>query len=114
MLTRRDWIRGSSALALASAGAFAQSSQEEAPRTKEFVIDCHGHYTTEPSALGDYRKAQIAALSDPAKSPLPSSQNQRRSAARERANSVAAAARARHRRDDLLAARRRHAASYRD
>src|SRR5947209_5076461 len=74
MLTRRDWITGSSALALAGAGgAFAQSSQQEAPRTKEFVIDCHGHYTTEPSELGEYRKAQIAALSDPAKSPPPSS-----------------------------------------
>ena len=70
MLTRRDWILGSSALALASAGgALAQ----EAPRTKQFVIDCHGHYTTEPSELGVYRKAQIEALSDPAKSPPPSS-----------------------------------------
>lgn len=24
------------------------------------IIDCHGHYTTEPSALVDYRKAQLA------------------------------------------------------
>ncbi len=30
------------------------------------IIDCHGHYTTAPKALEDYRKAQIAALSDPA------------------------------------------------
>ncbi|MEA2860095.1 MAG: 4-oxalmesaconate hydratase [Methylobacteriaceae bacterium] len=70
MLTRRDWITGSSALALASAGgAFAQ----EPTRAKQFVIDCHGHYTTEPKELGEFRKAQIAALSDPAKSPPPSS-----------------------------------------
>jgi 4-oxalmesaconate hydratase len=70
MLTRRDWIMGSSALALASGGgAFA----EETPRAKQFVIDCHGHYTTEPKELGEFRKAQIAALSDPAKSPPPSS-----------------------------------------
>jgi hypothetical protein len=66
-LTRRDWITGSSALALASAGgAFAQAAQ---PGAKQFVIDCYGHYTTQPSELGDYRKAQIAALPDPAKSP---------------------------------------------
>jgi 4-oxalmesaconate hydratase len=70
MLTRRDWIMGSSALALASGGgAFGQ----EPPRDKQFVIDCHGHYTTEPKELGEFRKAQIAALSDPAKSPPPSS-----------------------------------------
>jgi 4-oxalmesaconate hydratase len=71
-LTRRDWITGSSALVLASAGgAFAQQPGQS--NTKQFVIDCHGHYTTEPNALGEYRKAQIAALSDPTKSPPPSS-----------------------------------------
>ena len=26
------------------------------------IIDCHGHYTTEPKALTDYRKRQIAAF----------------------------------------------------
>jgi len=30
------------------------------------IIDCHGHYTTEPAAFTDYRKAQLAALEDPA------------------------------------------------
>src|SRR5919201_5401358 len=29
------------------------------------VIDCHGHYTTAPKALQQYRDAQIAALADP-------------------------------------------------
>ena len=29
------------------------------------IIDCHGHYTTEPKALLDFRKRQIAALGDP-------------------------------------------------
>jgi len=29
------------------------------------IIDCHGHYTTEPAALTDFRKAQLAALADP-------------------------------------------------
>src|SRR4029077_7600490 len=33
------------------------------------IIDCHGHYTTAPKALQDYRDAQIAALKDPGKPP---------------------------------------------
>ena len=33
------------------------------------IIDCHGHYTTEPKALHDYRKCQIAGLTDPAQAP---------------------------------------------
>jgi 4-oxalmesaconate hydratase len=33
------------------------------------IIDCHGHYTTAPKALQDYRDAQIAALKDPALPP---------------------------------------------
>ncbi len=35
------------------------------------IIDCHGHYTSEPLALIEYRKQQVAALSDPAKAPAP-------------------------------------------
>ncbi len=34
------------------------------------IIDCHGHYTTAPKALEDYRRRQIAALADPAQPPL--------------------------------------------
>jgi 4-oxalmesaconate hydratase len=33
------------------------------------IIDCHGHYTTAPKALQDYRDAQIASLKDPTKPP---------------------------------------------
>jgi 4-oxalmesaconate hydratase len=33
------------------------------------MIDCHGHYTTAPKALQDYRDTQIAALKDPAQPP---------------------------------------------
>src|SRR5579862_877325 len=33
------------------------------------IIDCHGHYTTAPKELEAYRKAQIAALDDPASIP---------------------------------------------
>ena len=29
------------------------------------IIDCHGHYTTAPKQLQDYRDAQIAALKQP-------------------------------------------------
>jgi 4-oxalmesaconate hydratase len=29
------------------------------------IIDVHGHYTTAPAALGDWRNLQIKALTDP-------------------------------------------------
>ena len=29
------------------------------------IIDVHGHYTTAPKALGDWRDLQIKSLSDP-------------------------------------------------
>jgi 4-oxalmesaconate hydratase len=35
------------------------------------IIDCHGHYTSEPQALLEYRKQQVASLNDPAKVPAP-------------------------------------------
>ncbi len=30
------------------------------------IIDCHGHYTTSPEALQDFRKAQLAKFANPA------------------------------------------------
>ena len=33
------------------------------------IIDCHGHYTTAPKPLQDFRDQQIAALKDPAQTP---------------------------------------------
>ncbi|HUK10066.1 MAG TPA: amidohydrolase family protein [Stellaceae bacterium] len=33
------------------------------------IIDCHGHYTTAPRALEDFRQKQIAGLKDPAQRP---------------------------------------------
>jgi 4-oxalmesaconate hydratase len=33
------------------------------------IIDCHGHYTTAPQALREWRDAQVAALNDPAAAP---------------------------------------------
>jgi 4-oxalmesaconate hydratase len=39
------------------------------------IIDVHGHYTTAPKALEDWRNRQIAALKDPALAPKPSDLN---------------------------------------
>ena len=33
------------------------------------IIDCHGHYTTAPQALEDWRKRQIAGIADPSARP---------------------------------------------
>lgn len=33
------------------------------------IIDCHGHYTTAPKGLQDYRDAQLAGLKDPSHVP---------------------------------------------
>src|SRR5215471_3038822 len=33
------------------------------------IIDCHGHYTTAPKALEEWRNRQIAAIKDPASMP---------------------------------------------
>ena len=35
------------------------------------IIDCHGHYTTAPKALEQWRNQQIAAIQDPALKPNP-------------------------------------------
>ena len=34
------------------------------------IIDCHGHYTTEPTQLGIFRDKQLAGLADKARRPL--------------------------------------------
>ncbi|HMT83076.1 MAG TPA: amidohydrolase family protein, partial [Ottowia sp.] len=33
------------------------------------IIDCHGHYTTAPKALEQWRNRQIAGIADPAQMP---------------------------------------------
>ena len=35
------------------------------------IIDCHGHYTTAPAALREYRAARVDGLKDPGYRPLP-------------------------------------------
>lgn len=36
------------------------------------IIDCHGHYTTAPKALEEWRNRQIAGVKDPSAAPKPS------------------------------------------
>ena len=49
------------------------------------IIDCHGHYTTAPKALEDWRNAQIAGIKDPvAKALAVRAEDLRRRAARSR------------------------------
>lgn len=72
---RRGFLRAAAATAalagLGASRAFAADSSPERPRYAGRVIDCHGHYTTEPAAMLDWRKRQIAAIGDPAQSPKP-------------------------------------------
>ena len=35
------------------------------------IIDCHGHYTTAPKALEDWRNRQIAGIKDASVKPKP-------------------------------------------
>ena len=35
------------------------------------IIDCHGHFTTAPPQLGDWRDRQVAAVGDPSSAPDP-------------------------------------------
>ena len=39
------------------------------------IIDCHGHYTTAPKQLEEYRKSQIASLDDAQRTPAKGSLN---------------------------------------
>jgi len=40
---------------------------------RPLIIDVHGHYTTAPKELEDWRNQQIASLKDPALKPDPKS-----------------------------------------
>ena len=53
-------------------------------RKTDVIIDCHGHYTTAPKALEDWRNRQIAGLKDPAgRAEGLGARDQRRRAARD-------------------------------
>jgi len=46
-----------------------EGPRRAAPLSSGLIIDCHGHYTTEPQELLDWRKRQIAAIGDRAQMP---------------------------------------------
>jgi 4-oxalmesaconate hydratase len=72
-ISRRDWLTGAGALGAGALGmALAGGSplaMAQPAAAKALVIDCHGHYTTEPKELLAFRQAQIAALKDPTQKP---------------------------------------------
>jgi 4-oxalmesaconate hydratase len=70
-LPRRGFMRAVAALGAAAATGTPPASAQTAGRTpyRGPVIDCHGHYTTEPPAMLAWRKRQIDAINDPAQSP---------------------------------------------
>ena len=71
------------------------------------IIDCHGHYTTAPAALQEFRDAQLASSCAAARTrrcrSRPGRDQRRRDPGDDRGQPAAAGARARHRPDDLLA-----------
>src|ERR1700740_1645222 len=73
--SRRDLIKGAGAAALA-AGASAWL-QPAAAQQRLTVIDVHGHYTTAPQALRDFRQQQLAGQA-PSKAMLNFSDDQMR------------------------------------
>ncbi len=66
IIGRRDALKGAGAMSAMLAAGLPVWAQQPA---QKLVIDCHGHYTTEPEELLAFRKAQIAALKDPAQKP---------------------------------------------
>ena len=81
------------------------------------IIDCHGHYTTEPKDLHRFRKEQTEAANakDKAKMPPRSRLKMSDDEIREsiEGNQLKLQTRARHRPDDLLAARLGHGPPHR-
>ena len=79
------------------------------------IIDCHGHYTTAPKALEDWRNRQIAGINDRLLEAAGlRAEDQRRRAARvDREQPAPADAGARQRPDHLQPARKLHGPSHR-
>src|SRR5579875_539162 len=48
-----------------SSGAGSAMWTPTTAREAQMIIDCHGHYTTAPAALQEFRDAQLARLTDP-------------------------------------------------
>jgi 4-oxalmesaconate hydratase len=71
-ITRREWMKGAAATAAGTGGLVSGAGGvfAQAPSEKTLVIDCHGHYTTEPKSLHAFRQAQVAAAKDGGLGPL--------------------------------------------
>src|SRR5262245_15534035 len=65
--SRREVITGIGAGAAALAIGSRPGRSQQASPVK--VIDVHGHYTTFPPALREFRQKQIAAVQDPSQAP---------------------------------------------
>jgi 4-oxalmesaconate hydratase len=63
-MSRRAWLQGVGAVAAMGANVSPFAALAQPDSVKPLIIDCHGHYTTEPEALNLFRAAQIAALKD--------------------------------------------------
>jgi 4-oxalmesaconate hydratase len=68
-ISRRAWLRGAGALAATGADLSRLVALAQPTPIQPLIIDCHGHYTTEPEALNNFRATQIAALKDPSRKP---------------------------------------------
>jgi 4-oxalmesaconate hydratase len=66
-MSRRELVKGAGKAGIAL--GFSAPGSAQAAQDGILVVDCHGHYTTEPKALGVFRQAQIAALKDPSLRP---------------------------------------------
>ena len=77
------------------------------------IIDCHGHYTTAPSAARGAGAPADRGASGPPQPAPPRSKISDDEIREHRGRPAQDAARARHRSDDLLAARRRHGSPHR-
>jgi len=63
-MSRRAWLRGAGAVAAASTNLSPLAAFAQPASVRPLIVDCHGHYTTEPEALNNFRAAQIASLKD--------------------------------------------------
>ena len=89
MLDFHGLARGGRSEAPPRHGAGLNSYRRTRTRAMSMIIDCHGHYTTAPKALEDWRNQQIAGIKDPSVMPKARRpEDQRRRAARDRSRAT--------------------------
>src|SRR5215218_4556526 len=54
---------------ISAAVHYSPPSRRTRARRAQVIIDCHGHYTTAPKALEEWRNRQIAGIKDPSARP---------------------------------------------